>query len=98
VIVEANFFRGHSEPHFFALPEHRVVQIHCAAPLEMLVGRYTNRPRHQGHHDTEKVKLLPERFERGAHEPLDLPGDVIRVDTSSPVDAAALANEVRRHL
>jgi predicted kinase len=94
VIVEANFFRGDAEPRFFALPAHRVVQIHCAAPLELLVARYTDRPRHQGHHDTEKVKLLPERLANGTHEPLDLPGDVIRVDTSRPVDAAALAAEV----
>lgn len=31
-IVEANFFRGQEEE-FAALPEHRLVQLHCAAPL-----------------------------------------------------------------
>lgn len=96
-ILEANFFRG-TEPEFFALPGHRVVQIHCHAPLDLLVARYANRPRHQGHHDAEKVKELGIRFRRGAHEPLDVPGDLIRVDTSRSVDLDAIAERVRRHV
>jgi predicted kinase len=97
VILEANFFRG-SEPRFFALPEHRVLQIHCDAPLELLVARYTDRPRHLGHHDAEKVKELPTRFESSAHEPLDLPGQLIRIDTSQRVDVDAIAAQVRGHI
>lgn len=97
-IVEANFFRGGAEPEFAALPAHRVVQIHCSAPLELLVERYTSRRRHHGHHDDEKVHLLRERFDRGAHEPLDLAGDLIRVDTSSPVDTGAIVDRVRTSL
>lgn len=97
-IVEANFFRGGAEPEFAALPAHRVVQIHCSAPLELLVERYTSRRRHHGHHDDEKVHLLRERFDRGTHEPLDLAGDLIRVDTSSPVDTGAIVDRVRTSL
>lgn len=97
VILEANFFRG-MEPQFSALPEHRVVQIHCEAPLDILVARYTNRPRHQGHHDAEKVKALPTRFQSGAHEPLDLPGDLIRIDTSQRVDVDTIAERFRAHV
>ena len=97
VIVEANFFRG-SEPQFSALPEHRVVQIHCAAPLDVLVSRYTDRPRHPGHHDAEKVLLLRERFENSVHGPLDLAGEVIEVDTSTGVDLRMIADDVRRLL
>jgi predicted kinase len=97
VILEANFFRG-SEPRFFALPEHRVLQIHCEAPLDLLIARYTNRPRHLGHHDAEKVKELPTRFRSGAHEPLDLSGQLIRIDTSQRVDVDAIAAQVRGHI
>ena len=98
VIVEANFFRGDAEPEFAALPKHRVAQIHCHAPLELLVERYTGRRRHPGHHDDQKVELLRERFDSGTHEALVLPGDIIQVDTSRPVDLIAIADRVRRSL
>ena len=95
VIVEANFFRGSAESRFSVLPEHRVVQIHCAAPLDILIARYTNRPRHEGHHDAEKVKLLPARLERGVHDALDLPGDLFRVETSRTVDLDEIVAAIR---
>jgi hypothetical protein len=41
VIAEANFSRGTAEPHFHALPPHRTVQIHCHAPLDVLLARAT---------------------------------------------------------
>jgi len=97
VILEANFFRG-TEPQFLALPEHRVIQIHCDAPLDILVARYTNRPRHAGHHDAEKEQQLAPRFRSGAHEPLNLPGDLISVNTAEHVDLEAIVKRVRRHL
>jgi len=95
VIVEANFFRG-AEPRFSALPRHRPVQIHCTAPLDILVSRYTDRLRHHGHHDAEKALLLRERFENGVHAPLGLAGQVIEVDTSTGVDMSMIADHVRR--
>jgi len=94
LIVEANFFHD-QEPDFASLPEHRLVQIHCDAPLAVLVERYGNRSRHAGHHDAEKIKELPARFESGAHSPLRLAGDLIRLDTTEPVDLDALAERVR---
>lgn len=97
VVLEANFFRG-TEREFSELPPHRVVQIHCAAPLEVLIERYADRPRHRGHHDAEKVKQLPARFQSGAHEPLELPGDLIEVDTSHPVDLEAVVKRIRSQL
>lgn len=97
-IVEANFFRGDAEAEFAALPAHHVAQIHCRAPLELLVERYRSRRRHPGHHDDQKVQLLGERFDRGTHEALALPGDIIRVDTSRHVELTAIADRVRRSL
>lgn len=92
VIVEANFFRDQA-PEFKALPPHRLVQLHCDAPLEALLDRYAQRTRHAGHHDAEKIKELPGRYESGAHGPLALEGGLIRVDTTQPVDFAALVRD-----
>ena len=98
-IAEANFFRGMEEPRFTSLPPHRVVQIHCSAPLEVLVERQATRTgRHSGHHDYERVAELADRFESGAHSPLDLAGELIRLETSDPVDVAVLAERIRAHL
>ena len=94
VIVEANFFR-HQEPQFAALPEHRLVQLHCDAPIATLLERYAARSRHVGHHDAEKIKELPGRFESGAHDALRVPGDLVDLDTTQPVDLDALANRIR---
>jgi len=94
VIVEANFFRD-QENEFAALPAHRLVQLHCEAPLPILLDRYTNRSRHPGHQDAEKIKELPARFESDAHSPLRLDGELIQLDTTQPVEFATLAERIR---
>jgi predicted kinase len=93
VVVEANFFRTQA-PQFTSLPEHRLVQLHCEAPLHVLLERYAKRSRHPGHHDAEKIKELPARFESGAHDALELRGALIELDTTQPVDLDALAERV----
>jgi predicted kinase len=97
LIVEANFFRD-QEPNFASLPEHRLVQIHCRAPLAVLLERYANRSRHPGHHDAEKIRELPARFESGVHGPLRLPGELIQLETTEPFDLEALAERIRSRL
>jgi hypothetical protein len=52
-------------------------------------------PRHAGHHDAEKIKELPARFESGAHYALKLPGDLIELDTTQRVDLDALTDRIR---
>ena len=93
VIVEANFFRD-QELEFATLPQHRLVQLHCEAPLAILLERYATRSRHAGHHDVEKIKELPARFQTGAHDALKVPGDLIELDTTQPVDLDALADHI----
>jgi len=93
-IVEANFFRYQKE-NFASLPAHRLVQIHCHAPVDVLTERYGSRSRHPGHHDAEKIKELPARLASGAHDALDLPGDLIELDTTRPLDLEALAERLR---
>jgi chloramphenicol 3-O-phosphotransferase len=99
VIAEANFSRGTAEPHFHALPPHRTVQIHCHAPLDVLLARYGARPvRHPGHLDGVRAGELVDRFADDAHGPLALDGELIELDTSRPVDVEALAERLRRLL
>src|SRR5579862_3139246 len=52
LVLEGNFVRGSRlETRLAALPA-RFVQIHCSAPLELLVERYAARERHPGHVDS----------------------------------------------
>jgi predicted kinase len=96
VMVEANFFAGSQEEQFRALPPHRLVQVHCRAPLELLATRYGNRDaRHPGHLDHKRVDELHERFTSGAHAALALDGELIEVGTSRGVDVGRLADDVR---
>ena len=95
-VLEANFFRGLSERDFDGLPPHRLVQVHCSAPAEVVLERYEQRAgRHPGHLDDRRRDEVLARLHDGTHDPLDLPGSVVRVDTTSPVDVAALADRIR---
>jgi predicted kinase len=96
VVAEANFFRGSHEEDFRALPPHRLVQIHCHAPLKLLVQRFTQRTdRHAGHLDRQQAHELAGRFESGVHSPLALDGEVVEFDTGHPVDVRELADRIR---
>jgi predicted kinase len=94
LVLEANFVRrSEFADGLVALPA-GFVQVHCSAPLEVLLERYGSRTRHPGHIDHERGQALREAVESGRHEPLDLPGETIRIDTAGPVDFAALADRV----
>lgn len=92
LVAEANFFRGQDEARFAELPPHRMVQVHCHAPLDVLVERYTARTRHPGHHDADRVPELRARYESGLNGPLDVPGELLELDTT----AAPVADLVER--
>jgi predicted kinase len=94
LITEANFFRD-QEREFASLPGHRLAQLHCHAPLDVLLDRYASRTRHEGHQDAEKIKELPARFQSGVHSPLRLSGELIQLDTTEAVDLDALAGRLR---
>jgi predicted kinase len=92
VIAEANFFAGTDEERFAELPPHRLIQVHCTAPFNVLLARWEGRPdRHPGHLDRERAAELRQRFQEGIHRPLALPGELIEVDTSQPADAERIA-------
>jgi predicted kinase len=87
LIAEANFFRGGHEPRFAALPPHRLVQVHCTAPLEVLIQRYGARigTRHPGHLDGDRVEELRARWASGLNGPLDLDAPLLELDTTQPL-------------
>ena len=93
LVVEANFVRGREE-RLAGLPA-RFVQIHCSAPLEVLLERYGSRERHPGHVDSERIDALRAAVETGRHEPLDLPGETIRIDTSGDVEIEDVLLQIR---
>jgi predicted kinase len=95
LVLEGNFVRGSELEARLAALHARFVQVHCSAPLQLLVERYESRDRHPGHVDTQRIEALREAVETGRHEPLDLPGETIRVDTSGPVDLTALTERIR---
>jgi predicted kinase len=90
LMLEANFVLGSEVASRLAVLPARFVQVHCSAPLDVLLERYEQRERHPGHVDTERVEALREAVETGRHEPLDLPGETIRVETTDPTDFEAL--------
>jgi predicted kinase len=86
LVLEANFVRGSELETRLAVLPARFVQVHCTAPLEVLLARYGGRERHPGHVDAERIDALRDAVETGRHEPLDLPGETIRLDTSEHVE------------
>ena len=94
VVAEGNF--AQVEP-FRALPPARVVQVHLSAPLELLRERFRTRTdRHRGHPDSEFELEVAERTRRGDFEPLPIRGALLRIDTTSPPDVAAIADSIAK--
>lgn len=95
LVLEANFVAGEAEPGFAMLPPHRVVQVHCRAPEEVLMERYAARERHPGHHDSVRAEEVRASIRSGRHAPLALDGELMELDTTRPVDAGKLASAIR---
>jgi hypothetical protein len=89
LVLEGNF----SDRDLFArLPPARIVQLVLEAPAELLLERYLGRAgRHPGHHTEGYADEIRARLEAGEWRPLDLPGPLIRIDTTAPVDLHAVA-------
>ncbi len=96
LVLEANFVRESEFARRLARIPARFVQVHCTAPLALLVERYGSRERHPGHVDDERIGALREAVETGRHDPLALGGETILLDTSEPADLDTLAARVRR--
>ncbi|WP_370356566.1 hypothetical protein [Catenulispora sp. EB89] len=97
-VLEANFWTGHERQNaaLRALSEGgKLVEVHCTAPKEVVMQRFRERAaigaRHAVHPDQE---LTSERWEADFHGPIGI-GTLLTVDTSTRVDVAQVAAEVR---
>lgn len=93
-VIEANF-RPYSERErgrltMLAGLGARLVEVHCACPPELAAARYNSRTTHAVH----VIKTLPPSAMAEYDRPVGI-GDLITVDTTRPVDVAAVAARVR---
>jgi predicted kinase len=104
VLAESNFDRRSDLGPLRALQDEHgahIVQVHFSRPKEKLLERFVDRieegERHPGHGDEpEDVEEVERKLEEGVWEPLDLPGDLVRVDKDDPgFDVEQLAREIR---
>lgn len=105
VMAESNFDRDSDLGPLVRLREKhgaRIVQVHCTRDqeklLERFVGRIEEGRRHPGHGDApEDVAEVERKLEEGVWDPLDLPGELIRVDEDVPgFDVDELARRLRK--
>jgi predicted kinase len=91
VVIEANF-RPYSDFERGRLRGlgGRLVEVHCACPAEVAAARYNARATHPVH----VIKTLPVSAMAEYDRPVGL-GDLVTVDTTRPVDVAAVAAAVR---
>ena len=100
VLVESNF-DADSDTAPFREIDARIVQVHCGGDTDELVRTFAERSasgdRHPGHDDApEDAADVREKIEAGCWDPLEIPGDVIRVDTTDgKVDVDRLASRIR---
>jgi predicted kinase len=95
LVLEANFVSGGEFATRLAALPARFAQVHCSAPLDILLERYAARERHPGHVDSKRIDALRVAVGTGRHEPLDLPGGTIRIETTSPVDLDELVRRLQ---
>lgn len=105
VMAESNFDRESDLAPLRRLREEhraRLVQVHCIRRrerlLERFVGRIEEGDRHPGHGDEpDDVHEVEQQLDAGVWDPLDLPGELLRVDKDEPgFDLDRLAEDVRR--
>jgi hypothetical protein len=91
MVIEANF-QPHNDEALGRLRGlgGRTVELRCAGPAEVAHARYNARPRHEVHQGTLPLSAM-DKYDR----PVGI-GPLITVDTTGPVDVAAVAAEVRR--
>ena len=96
VVLESFFWPGLAEPELMRL-DRPLVQVHCRCDPALARARFEDRIRTGERHAVHHAMDDWQRFSDGAGL-LELPGPLIDVDTSAPVDAALIAAQVRRAL
>jgi predicted kinase len=91
MVIEANFHpdNDHALGQLRGMGD-RTIEVHCACPAEVAHARYNARSRHEVHQGTLPLSAMG-KYDR----PVGV-GSLIIVDTTGPVDVAAIAAEIRR--
>jgi hypothetical protein len=94
-VVDANFYPDHGPALLGACT--RPIEIFCRCPAAVIERRFTQRAptRHPGHVDHVLDAQLKAALDGGVG-PLGLDGPVLEVDTSGPIDLAAVATWIRQ--
>jgi hypothetical protein len=94
-VLEANFRpdSDYERQRLAALPA-PLVEVYCRCPLALAATRYNRRFSAPGHHPAHVLAQVDVEMLREFDRPMAL-GPVIEVDTTAPVDVAALADRVR---
>jgi predicted kinase len=71
-----------------------VAEVHCACPPDVARARYAARRRHDAHFDAQQLDDAFDRWVAEDAAPLALGGPLLTVDTTHPVDIAAVATWV----
>ena len=93
VVLESFFWPGLSEPELIDL-QRPLVQVHCRCDPTLARARFVDRVSGGERHPIHHAMADWERFADGEGL-LDLPGPLITVDTSAPLDVAQVVAEVR---
>ncbi len=95
MVIEANFrpYSEYERARLASLGEAgaRLVEVHCACPAGIALARYNTRERHPVHVRQTLIMDDMAEFDR----PVGI-GGLITVNTTAPVDVAAVARHVRR--
>ena len=102
LITECNFYRHLSSQQAGEIAKNanaRVVQVHCSAPAELLLSRNVARlvppDLRPGHHVMPSEELV-HGINEGLWDPLDIPSQIIRVDTSDSFDYVDAIGAIRQ--
>lgn len=95
-LTESNFRRTHSSTDFQRLVADtgaQIIQVQCVADGQVLLDRFTTRSssveRHPGHCDDTNLDEFRADLLAGRYEPLDVPGEVLTLDTTD-LDAVSI--------
>jgi hypothetical protein len=98
-VLESNFFPPEKSGQRLLEISPQSIEIFCKCPSEEVMRRYERRVGTRGspHFDVERVEELRARIE-DENRPLALGGPLLEVDTTKPVDVAAVAAWVANRL
>ena len=85
-IIENAFFSKSEDEVLDSFNLHKIIQVWCHAPVDVLVERFTKRARdgsrHSGHVDANNLKEVEKKILSNTYEPLKLPGLLINLPTA----------------